>query len=64
MSWSHPSATNWYKNKSGRIVMNSPWRLVDYRNLTTEIDVSEYVFDDVTPGSINNADASREAQTG
>jgi 4-hydroxyacetophenone monooxygenase len=64
MSWSHPSVTNWYKNKSGRVVMNSPWRLVDYRNLTNQIDVSEYFFDDVTPHRINDADASREALTG
>jgi 4-hydroxyacetophenone monooxygenase len=64
MSWSHPSVTNWYKNKSGRVVMNSPWRLVDYRNLTNEIDVSEYFFDDVTPHVIKNALASREALTG
>jgi 4-hydroxyacetophenone monooxygenase len=64
MSWSHPSVTNWYKNKSGRVVMNSPWRLVDYRNLTNEIDLSEYIFDDVTPHVINDAVASREALTG
>ena len=25
---------NWYKNSKGRVTANSPWRLVDYRNLT------------------------------
>jgi hypothetical protein len=44
--------------------MDSPWRLVDYRNLTTEIDLSEYVFDDVASHRINDADASRTALTG
>lgn len=44
MVWSHPGVTNWYKNKSGRVVMNSPWRLVDYRNLTAELDLEDYDF--------------------
>ena len=44
MSWSHAGVTNWYKNKSGRVVMNSPWRLVDYRNMLVEFDPSEYEF--------------------
>jgi 4-hydroxyacetophenone monooxygenase len=44
MSWAHPGVTNWYKNKSGRVVMNSPWRLVDYRNMTADFDTSEYAF--------------------
>jgi 4-hydroxyacetophenone monooxygenase len=38
---------NWYRNKSGRVVTNSPWRLVDYRNLTAEFDPAEYVFETV-----------------
>jgi len=42
--WSHPGVNNWYRNKSGRVVTNSPWRLVDYRNLTAEFDPAEYVF--------------------
>ena len=44
MSWAHPGVTNWYKNASGRVVMNSPWRLVDYRNMTAELDTSDYDF--------------------
>jgi 4-hydroxyacetophenone monooxygenase len=42
MVWSHPAMTNWYKNKHGRVVMNSPWRLVDYRNMTEHLDPSDY----------------------
>lgn len=42
MSWSHPGVTNWYKNSRGRVVMNSPWRLVDYRNMLAEVDVAEF----------------------
>ncbi len=44
MSWAHPGVTNWYKNASGRVVMNSPWRLFDYRNMTAAFDTSEYEF--------------------
>jgi 4-hydroxyacetophenone monooxygenase len=42
MVWSHPGVNNWYKNKSGRIVTNIPWRLCHYRNLTAQFDPAEY----------------------
>ena len=45
MVWSHRAMTNWYKNKRGRVVMNSPWRLVDYRNMTEHLDPADYVFE-------------------
>ncbi len=44
MVWSHPGVTSWYKNKSGRVIMNSPWRLVDYRNMTADFSYDDYVF--------------------
>jgi 4-hydroxyacetophenone monooxygenase len=44
MVWAHPGVGNWYKNKRGRVVMNSPWRLVDYRNMTAEFDPKEYIL--------------------
>jgi 4-hydroxyacetophenone monooxygenase len=47
MVWSHPGVNNWYRNKQGRVVTNSPWRLVDYRNLTAEFDPAEYSFQTV-----------------
>lgn len=40
--WSHPGVTNWYKNKAGRVVVNNPWRLSRYRNMTAEFDTDEY----------------------
>jgi 4-hydroxyacetophenone monooxygenase len=45
MVWAHPAMTNWYKNKHGRVVMNSPWRLVDYRNMTEHLDPADYVLE-------------------
>jgi 4-hydroxyacetophenone monooxygenase len=47
MVWSHAGVTSWYKNKRGRVIMNSPWRLADYRNMTAEFSADEYVL---TPG--------------
>ncbi len=41
--WSHPGVTSWYKNKKGRVIMNSPWRLAVYRQFTADINVSQYV---------------------
>lgn len=44
MVWSHPGVTNWYKNKAGRVTQTSPWRLVDYRNMTAEFNPADYSF--------------------
>ena len=41
--WSHPSVNSWYKNSQGRIIINSPWRLIDYWNLTLRPDLGEYI---------------------
>jgi 4-hydroxyacetophenone monooxygenase len=46
--WSHPGVTSWYKNGAGRVHAASPWRLVDYRNMTAKFDPAEYEF---TPAS-------------
>lgn len=42
--WTHPGVKNWYRNKAGRVVTNSPWRMVDYRNLTVDFHPEEYRF--------------------
>lgn len=45
MVWSHKGMTNWYKNSKGRVATNSPWRLVDYRNMTEHIDPADYILE-------------------
>lgn len=45
MVWSHPGVDNWYKNAKGRVTLTSPWRLVDYWQLTRDFDPGEYVFE-------------------
>jgi 4-hydroxyacetophenone monooxygenase len=42
--WTHPGVNNWYRNKAGRVVTNSPWRLSHYRNLTADFKPEDYVF--------------------
>jgi 4-hydroxyacetophenone monooxygenase len=32
--WSHPGMNSWYKNAQGRVLVTSPWRLVDYWHWT------------------------------
>ena len=41
-TWSHPGAGNWYKNRAGKVIANSPWPLVDYWEWTREPDPSDY----------------------
>ncbi|GLQ06905.1 flavin-containing monooxygenase [Sneathiella chinensis] len=42
MIWTHPDVGSWYKNSEGRIVANTPWRLVDYWSLTYDTDLTKY----------------------
>jgi 4-hydroxyacetophenone monooxygenase len=40
--FSHPGMNNWYKNRAGRVVTVSPWRLVDYWWMTREPDLADF----------------------
>ena len=42
MIWSHPGMSTYFRNARGRIVTNSPWRLVDYWKLTREANLSDF----------------------
>lgn len=42
MVWSHPGMTNWYRNAAGRVVGVSPWRLLEYWQLTRDPDLADY----------------------
>jgi 4-hydroxyacetophenone monooxygenase len=42
MVFSHPGMNNWYKNRAGRVVALSPWRLVDYWAMTREPDFADF----------------------
>jgi 4-hydroxyacetophenone monooxygenase len=45
-AWAHPAARSWYRNASGRVVTNQPWRLVDYWHLTRKPEPAEYLFEE------------------
>ncbi|MEH6497493.1 MAG: hypothetical protein V7740_17240, partial [Pseudomonas marincola] len=42
MIWTHPGVSNWYRNSKGRVVSNSPWRLVDYWTMTSDVNLDNY----------------------
>jgi 4-hydroxyacetophenone monooxygenase len=44
MVWAHSGVRNWYKNARGRVTTNSPWRLVDYWKMTSELHPEDYRF--------------------
>ncbi len=43
MVWTHPGMTTYYRNDRGRIVINSPYRNVDYYEMTRAVNLDEYV---------------------
>ena len=45
MVWTHPGMSTYYRNDRGRIVINSPFRNVDYFEMTRHVDLSEYVVE-------------------
>jgi 4-hydroxyacetophenone monooxygenase len=42
MIWTYPGLDTWYRNKNGRVVNNSPWRLVDYWRMTRTPDPTDF----------------------
>jgi 4-hydroxyacetophenone monooxygenase len=42
--WSHPAADSWYRNRAGRVVTTSPWRLADYWKWTRAPDLKDYTL--------------------
>lgn len=42
MIWAHKGMTTWYRNKKGRVVSLSPWRLVDYWKMTRRPDIADF----------------------
>ncbi|MGD9990195.1 flavin-containing monooxygenase [Pseudonocardia sp.] len=46
MIWTHPGMSTWYRNANGRVVTNSPWKLLDYWTMTRRPSLDEHL---VTP---------------
>ena len=45
MVWTHPGMNTYYRNERGRIVVNSPFRNVDYFEWTREATLDEYTVE-------------------
>jgi len=46
MVWSHPGMSTYYRNSAGRVVTNTPWRVIDYWDMTRTADLADF---DVEP---------------
>jgi 4-hydroxyacetophenone monooxygenase len=44
MVWSHPAVSSWFKNKKGRVFATSPWRLLDYWEMTRNFKPDDYIY--------------------
>jgi 4-hydroxyacetophenone monooxygenase len=42
MVWAHEGMTTYYRNSRGRIVVNSPYRNVDFHRMTREASLADY----------------------
>lgn len=42
MVWTHPGMTTYYRNARGRIVVNSPWRNVDFYDMTHRAQLDDF----------------------
>lgn len=49
--WTHPGASNWYRNSRGRIVAITPWRNDAFWRMTREAKVEDLIFSVSTPKS-------------
>jgi 4-hydroxyacetophenone monooxygenase len=46
MVWTHPGMSTYYRNSRGRVVVNSPWRNVDFWHFARDPDLDEFIVDE------------------
>ncbi|WP_116364083.1 flavin-containing monooxygenase [Parahaliea mediterranea] len=44
MIWGHPRVNSYYQNSKGRLYLSSPWRLVDYWNMTRSPEPAHFTL--------------------
>ncbi|MFB9075360.1 hypothetical protein ACFFX0_31035 [Citricoccus parietis] len=47
MIWTHPGMDVYYRNSHGRVVVNNPFRIVDFWKRVQNADLSEYLVEPV-----------------
>lgn len=45
MVWTHPGTSSYYRNSKGRVVVNSPYRNVDFFEMTKAVDLGDYLVE-------------------
>ncbi len=45
MVWTHPGMSTYYRNSRGRVVVNSPWRNVDFWHFARDPDLDEFIVE-------------------
>jgi 4-hydroxyacetophenone monooxygenase len=61
MIWSHPRLRTYYRNSRGRVVVNTPFRVVDYWQMTRSPEVGAYAFE--LPRDASHAAEDSDAST-
>lgn len=44
MIWAVSSGSTWYRNSAGRVVSNMPWATPEYWNLTSQVNLDDYIL--------------------
>jgi 4-hydroxyacetophenone monooxygenase len=44
MVWAQPQVKNWFRNAAGRVITNSPFRLVEYWQMTQAPTPDDFTF--------------------
>lgn len=42
MIWTHPGVSTYYRNAKGRVVLATPWSLLEYWRMTHDVDLDDY----------------------
>ena len=42
MIWTHPGVSTYYRNSNGRVVLATPWSLLEYWQMTHAVDLDDY----------------------
>jgi len=42
MIWTYPGVTGYYRNSKGRIIVNNPFRIIEFWRMSEQADLSEY----------------------
>jgi 4-hydroxyacetophenone monooxygenase len=45
MVWTHRGMSTYYRNSKGRVVVNSPWRVVDFWAMTRHANLPDYIVE-------------------